>query len=415
VTTLTCLSVPGCRVPLSVLESLSFAPDDVPDALLDLRRRTGAGQLCLLATCERTELYACWQGPSDPAALVRALAANRNLAVDVVGEATTRLAGRAAARHLLRVTAGLESFVLGERDIGGPGRSAALASRAAGTGGVELDRLLGTAVHTSRRVHRHTGFGEGGRSVAAAAVHQSAAEHGGDLAGRRVVVVGAGQVATEVVSVATRLGAAVTVCNRTRRHAERLAAAGATVVDLTRLFDVLATADVAIFGTAAPHRLLAVDRLARVHPRGGRDLLVIDLCVPRNVDPDVRALPGVRLVDLADLRATGAGGNETVTRDVDRAEQIVEEELDRYQRWLTGRTAAMSLRRLRGDLDDCSRSHLERTLRGIPQEFHPLVEEAIRRVVGQVAHGPTQRLLEAAEAGEDELVEVLAGLFAGSR
>ena len=77
--------------------------------------------------------------------------------------------------------------------------------------------------------------------------------------------------------------------------------------------------------------------------------------------------------------------------------------------------SAASLRRLRGDLDDCTRSHLERTLRGVPQELHPLVEDAIRRVVGQVAHGPTRRLLEAAEAGEDELVEVLAGLFAASR
>jgi glutamyl-tRNA reductase len=411
-TGLACLSVPGCRVPLPVLEALSFTRDELDGALHDLRRRTGASQVCLLSTCERTEIYATWDGEPDADALVSALAGNRGMPVAVVEESSDRFTGRQAARHLLRVTAGLESFVLGESDIVGQVRSAADASRAAGTGGLELERLLATAVNTSRRVHRSTSFGEGGRSVAAAAVHQAATDNGGDLAGRRVLVIGAGQVATEVATSAARLGAAVTVCNRTKRHADRFAAAGATVVDLSRLAEVLPTADLAIFGTAAPHRLLDAAQLAGPPAERARDLLIVDLCVPRNVDPAVRAVPGVRLVDLADLRRTAAHASEAVTRDVTRAEQIVDEELDRYLRWLAGRSAAVSVRRLRADVDACAQSQAELATRGLPEHLRPAVEDGVRRAVRRLAHGPTKRLLEAAEAGDHELVELLSGLFA---
>jgi len=411
VSALACVSVPGCRVPLNLLESLSFTPDALVEALPDLRDRTGADQVCVVSTCERTEVYACWPAEADPAALVRALAAHRDLPLEVVQDAATQLTGTDAVRHLLRVAAGLESFVLGERDIAGQVRRAAEASRATGTSGLELDRLTATAVHTSRRVHRSTSFGEDGRSVAAAAVNQAAADNGGDLAGRRVLVVGAGHVATEVAHVAAGLGATVTVCNRTRRHAQRLATAGATVVDLTLLTEALANTDVAIFGTAAPHRLIDTDRLARIRPREDRDLLLIDLCVPRNVDPRARRLPGIRLVDLANLRRSGTTAAESVVSDVRRAEDIVEEELDRYLRWLSGRSVADSVRRMRADLDAWAQAEAEQATRGVPEELRPLVEDGLRRAVLRLAHGPTRRLLEAAEAGDDRLVKTLATLF----
>ncbi|HVH94362.1 MAG TPA: glutamyl-tRNA reductase [Nocardioidaceae bacterium] len=411
-TTLVCLSVPGCRVPVSVLESLSFARAELTDALEDLRRRTGAAQLCVLSTCERTEVYACWEGAGEASTLVQAVAANRGLPPAVVEEAATLLTGHQATRHLLRVATGLESFVLGERDIVGQVRAAADASRASGVSGLELDRLLATAVNTSRRVHRCTGFGAGGRSVAAAAVALAAAENGGDLADRRVLVVGAGQVATEVAESAALLGATVTVCNRTKRHAERLAAAGASVVDLAQLVEVLPASDVAIFGTAAPHRLLDAERLAPALAGRSRNLLVLDLCVPRNVDPDVGTLTGARLVDLDELRAVGAAGSEEISRDVARAEQIVGEELDRYLRWLAGRAAATSVRQMRADLERCTRTQVAQATRDVPEELRPLLEDGIRRVVRRLAHGPTKRLIEAAEAGDEDLVEVLAGLFA---
>lgn len=413
-TDLACLSVSGTGVSLARFEELSVARDQVQDTLLDLRQRAGADQLALLSTCERVEVYATWAGRARPGALTSALAGNRGVPPTVVDGASTVLVGRDAARHLLRVTAGLESFVLGESDIVGQVRTAAAASRTSGAGGPELERLLATAVNTSRRVHRDTRFGEGGRSVAAAAVHLAAAEHAGDLSGRRVLVVGAGQVATEVVGSAGRLGATVTVCNRTRRHAERLAAAGATVVDLGSLLEVLPTVDVAIFGTAAPQRLVHAPEVARTCGPRPRGTLVIDLCVPRNVDPGVGAVDGIRLVDLADLRSTGGVPDETVTRDVARAEQVVETELERFMRWLGARSVAASVRRLRDDVDACARTQVELATRGAPEALRPLLEDTVRRSVRQLAHGPTKRLLRAAAEGDDELVQVLAGLFASA-
>jgi glutamyl-tRNA reductase len=204
----------------------------------------------------------------------------------------------------------------------------------------------------------------------------------------------------------------VTVCNRTRSRAERLAAAGATVVDLAQLPQVLATADIAIFGTASPQRLLDAEQLPSAGVGTGRGLLVIDLCVPRNVAPDVGRVPGVTLVDLADLRAAGAIDDGAVLHDLARAGEVVEGELNRYLRWLAGRSAALSVSRLRADVEAYAQSQVDQATRGVPDDLRPLIEERVRRAVHQLAHGPTRRLLKAAEEGDDRMVEVLAGLFA---
>lgn len=408
---LSCLSVSGSRAPLPLLETLSVGRDEHHDALLDLQRRSTASQLCLLSTCERTELYAIWAGEAAPDRLIQALAGNRGSSIEAVCHGGTLFSGHRAVRHLLRVTAGLESFVLGERDIVGQVRAAAEASQAQGLAGLEMQRLLATAVNTSRRVHAGTRLGEGCRSVAAAAVQLAAGQNGGNLDGRRLLVVGAGHVARELAESALRLGGDVTVCNRTRRHADRLVAAGAAVVDLGRLTQALTTADVAIFATAAPHRLVDGARLDSARAGRARPLLIIDLCVPRNVAPEVRGRSGVQLVDLADLRQMGASESELI-EDVAEAEQIVEVELTRYSRWLAGRSAAASLCRLRKDVEACVRTQVQRATQDLPEDVRPFVEAGVRRAVHQLAHGPTQQLMAAAEAGDYELVDVLAGIFA---
>ena len=408
---LVCVAVTGVRAPLTVLEALSRPREELPGALPDLHRRAGVAQLCLINTCERVEVYAYDGAGPDAAAVVRALANARGVPEETVRDAADVLTGREAARHLLRVAAGLESFVLGESDIVGQVRSAAAASHEAGVGGLELERLVASAVNTSRRVRASTSFGESGRSVAAAAVRVAGHEYGGDLAGRSVLVVGGGEVAAQAVDSATRSGATVTVCARTRRRAERLADAGAQLVPLDNLLDLLPTADVVIFATASPEPLLEVAPLGRALVDSRHSLLVMDLCVPRNVHPAVRDVPGVRLLDLADLRAMSAVENEHLSRDVARAEQVVEEELERYHQWSARRSAAASVQRLREDLEACVRTHTLEATRGVPEDLRPVVAESIRRGLHQLAHGPTRRLMEAAEAGDDRLVEILGGIF----
>jgi len=410
-TGLVCVAVTGVRAPMSVLEALSFPRDELAQVLPELRSIGGAGQLCLIATCERVELYAYDGAGPDPDALVTGLARSRGVPEETVRDAADVLTGRDAARHLLRVAAGLESFVLGESDIVGQVRSAAAASQEAGVDGLELERLVATAVNTSRRVRASTSFGESGRSVAASAVQVAAQEYGGDLAGRSVLVVGGGEVAAQAVDSATRSGASVTVCARTRRRAERLADAGALLLPLDRLADLLPTTDVVIFATASPEPLLDAAPLRQVLADGRHPLLVMDLCVPRNVHPEVRDVPGVRLLDLADLRAMSAVENEHLSRDVARAEQVVEEELDRYHQWSARRSAAASVQQLREDLEACVRTQTIEATRGVPDDLRPVVMESIRRGLHQLAHGPTRRLMEAAEAGDDRLVEILGGIF----
>jgi len=410
VTGLACVSVSGAKVALPVLERLSFGRDELRDTLTDLRRTSRANQLYLLSTCERTELYAAWRDDPDPSALTGALLHDRDVPASLVEHEIDVHTGRQAVHHLLRVTAGLESFVLGESDIVGQVRAAADAAQACGTLGLELERLLAAAVNTSRRVHRSTRFGEDSRSMAAAAVRLAASTLGG-LAGRRILVVGAGHVAAVAVDHATRLGAAVTVCNRTRRHADRFAAAGAEVIGLDRLLEGLAGADVAIFGTASPRPLVDAARLRGLRD-GEAELLLVDLCVPRNVDPDVGTVEGIRVVDLVGLRVPDGPEPPDLAADVSCAERIVAEEVTRYLRWLTGRSAVGSLRRLRADVEALADRHARDAARGAPEDLRPLLEQRVRRAVLQLAHGPTQRLLRAAEDGDSDLVETLAGLFA---
>ena len=408
------LSVSGCRASLSLLESLTYRREELRRRLPVLRSLSGASALVVLSTCQRVELYATWDGDADPTALLRALSKDRGVPLDALVHAGTTGAGDDAARHLLRVATGLESFVLGEQEITGQLRAAAEASRSVGVGGLDLDRLIAAATSTSRRAHRHTALASATGSVAGAGVEAAATLSGG-LTGRRVLVVGAGEVAATVVERATALGASVVVCNRTRRYAERFVAAGAVVVDLSELASCLATADVAVLGTAAPHWLIDASTLGSRGPQRARPVVLVDLSMPRNVDPAVRGLPGVRLVDLADLRAGGSPDAGLLVDAVATAEGVVEQELVRYRRWLLSRTAGEAVRRLRANARAVADQEVARSASGASAEVRALVEQAVSRVVGHLAHGPTRELLAAAEAGNPVLVDLLAGLFDNGR
>jgi glutamyl-tRNA reductase len=170
---------------------------------------------------------------------------------------------------------------------------------------------------------------------------------------------------------------------------------------------------VAIVGTSAPHPL--VDRaMLETARRDDHQLLLVDLCLPRNVDGSVRGMPAVQLVDLVDLRATGTGEVGALADDAALAEQIVDDEVTRFGAWLAARPAADAVRRLRADSETVARQELERLRHELPEEVLDLVERGLVRAVHRLTHGPTRELLTAAEAGDRLLVERLAGLFAPS-
>ena len=429
-TTLDCASLAGCRAPLELLERVTYTTAELAERLPALRAACGVDQLAVLSTCQRTEWYVAWADRPDPDRLVAALAADRGVPVGTVREAVTWYRENDCVRHLLRVTSGLESFVLGETEVIGQVRLAAQAARDAGVCGGDLDGLLRAAVSTARRVHRETSFEAAGRSVGSTAVDAAAAwwaertlasvglsGHdcpmcGGDtgtcLTGRRLLMVGAGQIANAVVTRAAEAGALVTVCNRTLRHAERFAAAGASVVDLNEMEYHLGRSDVVVVGTAAPHPLIDPDMLRRVRDRHGAPLLLVDLSVPRNVDPEVRGLPGVDLVDLADLRGSGSADAATFAADVAVAEEVLRAEQVRFGRWRSARSAGSAVRRLREQADEVGRQEYDRVATRLPADARALLELAVHRTVHRLIHAPTQALLDAAASGDGELVEALA-------
>ena len=416
---LTCLAFPGRSIPMAILERLSVPARELPADLRALRAVPGVDQVLVLSTCERTEVYTWWTDDADPAALLRALAGQRGLEPEPLLEHAVDLTGPEAVQHLLRVTSGLDSFVRGESDIVGQVRAAVQAARAEGAVGLELQRLVDAAVNTSRRVHRSTGAGLAAGSVASTAVAAVAGLLPDGLAGRDLLVVGTGQVGVGVVAAAREAGARLTVCGRDQERAAAIAPAGARVLELADLPTALLDAEAVVFGTSSPDRLLRVGALGPEwsEHRSGRELVVVDLCVPRNVDPDVRGVPGVRLLDLTDLRGTAVPGPRQAApapAALELAEQIVAQEVDRFLHWRADRAAAEPVRRLRADVEACVREEVARATRGLSPDLEPLVAEGIRRAVQHLAHRPTRRLLDAAAAGEDDVVALLAGLFAPS-
>jgi glutamyl-tRNA reductase len=268
-----------------------------------------------------------------------------------------------------------------------------------------------TAISASRRRQRRTSILMATRSVAGIAMDTVAASSGGTLTGKKLLVVGAGKVASVVVARAVELQAAVTVCNRTRRHAHRFAEAGATLVDLANLSGCLATSDIAILATTAPRPLVDISVLRSARPPYAGPLTLVDLSMPRNVDPLVRALPRVRLIDLADLRSHGMNDARDLLHDLAAAEEIVETELRRYTRWLAGRSAAAELCQMRSDAEAVARDELARIASELPAEIHSCVERVLLRTVHRLVHKPTLELRAAGEAGNADLVAVLARLF----
>jgi glutamyl-tRNA reductase len=410
-TGLSCLSITVGHASLDVLERLSYSREELARCLTSLHANSQARAVAVLSTCQRTEVYATWPGDPDQPALLAALALDRGIPRHVLCPVARTYRGDAAARHLLRVASGLESFVLGEAEIAGQVRAAADISRAAGGGDIELERLLEAAISASRKRQRRTSILAATRSVAGLAVDAVALSSGDAIAGKRLLVIGAGQVASVVVTRAVELQAVVTVCNRTRRRADRFVAAGATVVDLADLADCLATSDIAILATAAPHPLVDARILRSARAADAGPLTLMDLSMPRNVDPAVRALPWVRLIDLADLRSDGMGDADDLAHDLAATEEIIEAELQRYLRWLAGRSAAAALHRMRSGAEGIAREEMARIAGELPAEIRSSMERVLLKTVHRLVHKPTLAVRAAAEADDRDLVRVLAGLF----
>ena len=412
------------QVPLDVLERVAIAEDDLGKVVASLRDRANLAEVVVLSTCMRTELYAVverfHEGVAD---LQEFLATKARTSLDTLEEHWTVLFDDAVTGHLFEVAAGLRSSVLGETEVLGQVRRALERAQAEHASGPVLAGLFRHAVQAGRHVRSTTAIAQGATSLSHVAVELAASRLGGTLAGRHVVVVGAGEMGEGMVDA---LGghddlAQVVVANRTVGRASALAArVGGNGVGLDGLADALAPADIVFVSTGAALPVLDPGLLGaasgvRAATAGQAPLVVIDLGVPRNVDPAVADVSGIDLLDMDDLTEHAERALAGRRAELSAAQEIVRQEVERYRAEERARGAAPVVSSLRARVEELRRSELERhrgRLGELDERQWREVDSVVRDVLAKLLHHPTVAVKEAAGTPRGErLVEALRTLF----
>jgi glutamyl-tRNA reductase len=407
------LGVSHHGAPLDVRERLAFRGAEVLPTLARLRERAAAREGVLLSTCNRTELYLV-DGHADAVAEGWSLLSER-LGADASAYGYVRR-DRDAAAHLFRVASGMDSLVVGEAQIHGQVRDAWEASRAAS--GTILNRLFQSALLVGGRVRSETTLGQGALSVSTAAV-QLAKKIFGGLTGRRAMVLGAGEMAELALASLQREGVrAAIVANRTFERAAELAAHyGATAVRYDEAWEALAEVDLLLCSTAAPRPVVSVERVrAAVDARGDRPLCILDIAMPRDVDPAVATLDNVFLYDIDDLRAVVSANLARRASALPAAEAVITAEVEKFWQWVAGLAAVPVLTQLRDEMNRMRERELVAALRRLPDltpEQRAAVEYFSLSLMNKFLHEPTVRLRAAAANGRGlGVVDAARYLFA---
>jgi glutamyl-tRNA reductase len=388
--------------PVEVRERLSVEGDELVALLRSLHEEPLA-EVAVVSTCHRLEVYAI-SADTERAerAIVERLAAPLAVAPDSLMKSLYTLTGAGAARHLACVAAGLESAVIGESQIQGQVADALQAAHAARTSGPHLARLFSTALHTGKRARSETAVGRHSSSVGHAAA-QLVARELGDLAGRRVAVVGAGAMAALAMQALRARGARdLHVVSRTYERASILAQRyQAEALPWSLRAQALENARAVVVATRAPHLLLRAEDFAQESPDSPP--VIVDISVPRAVDPAVRSLTGLRLYDIDDLQAIVAERQQLRREEIALVEEIVDEELAGYLAWERTRRVAPVITALRQQAQVVAQAEVERALRRAPEldeREQEILREMAHRIVNKLLHSPTVTLKERAARGE---------------
>ncbi|MFQ5557397.1 MAG: glutamyl-tRNA reductase [Acidimicrobiales bacterium] len=415
------LVVIGCNhrsTPLAMLEKVTVAPPDIVKSLHELAHAPHLSEAVLLSTCNRIEVYAYAEkfhgGYSD---VREFLARQSGLPPEEVAGHLYCFYDADAVRHLFSVAAGLDSAVVGEHEILGQVRRAWEISRDEGTTGATLGPLFRHSIQVGKRARTETGIARGIASVSQAAVAMAQRELG-DLSQRSVLVLGAGEMASGTLRSLVSAGVAdLMVANRTWERAVALAGeSGGRPVALGELGTALDQVDLLVTTTGAQEIILEHGDIgAVVRRRRGGPLVIIDVAVPRDVDPAAAELPGVSLLDMDDLGEFVGSGLADREREVGRVRSIVDDEVQRYTAITSARAVAPLIARLRNNAEALRMSEIERhqaRLGDLDPGQREALESLTKGLVNKLLHQPSVRLKDAAgQARGDRLAEALRDLF----
>jgi len=408
--------------PVEVRERLAFGPERIPTVLKELQNDEVAGskEAVLLSTCNRTEIYICTcDSAYNETRLQDFLAGHAKLSSEQLRPMLYILQGEQAAKHLMQVAAGLDSLVLGENEILGQVRSAAEMAHDAGATGPILSALFRYAIQAGKRARAETEIGRGDISVASVVV-ELAEQTLGPLHERTALLIGAGKISSITARALVKAGLrCILIANRTFEKAQKLARTlNGTAVHFDALDEVLTRADIVICSTGAPHIVLHADAVAKAQQvRNSRPLLIADLAVPRDADPNMASIPGVKLANIDDLEIIVKTSHPLTASICQAVEAIVRQELADFGQWCGARRCVPVIQAIHDKAEAIYQAEVEQTLRRLgpltPRQER-LVQAMGKAIAGKLLHEPTARLRKISP-DEDlpaylELVQELYGI-----
>jgi glutamyl-tRNA reductase len=404
--------------PLEVRESLAFNADRIPEALARLRGEVGLAEAMILSTCNRVEVYGRSTDPLVSSTVVAFFGSFHGRPAAEIEAYLYLVEGEEAVRHAFRVAASLDSMVLGEPQILGQVKDAYEIAEHAGSLGSVLNALRNRSLAAAKRARTETGIGQNAVSVSYVAV-ELARKIFGELREKNVLLVGAGKMSELAARHLVRNGARATVLGgRTFARAEELAAAlGGRASPLESLRDELARAEIVISGTGAPGIVIRREDVEAVRSGRQRPLFLIDIAVPRDIDPAVGKLSGVFLYDMDDLKSVAEANLRERRKEASAAEAIVDEEVREFLGWHKSLEVVPLLVELRRRGDEIRRAELEKArkrLGPLTPDQEEALEAATTAIVNKLLHAPTVHLKDIAKNGHASdhvsLIRKLLGL-----
>lgn len=408
-------------VPLALRERLAFSAEQAVEAIRQFRDRFPGREIVLLSTCNRVELYTAGEREAAPPArdeLVSFLAECRGLDVRDLAKVLHGRVDEGVVRHLFSVASGLDSMVLGEPQIVAQVKQAWALARDTKATGPLTSEMFQSALRTAKRVASETSIGRERLSIPSVAVADFASGVFERFDDKRVLLLGAGKMASETLRYLRAAGARdIVLLNRSRGRAESLAERlGVSCDGFESLEEQLTRADLVVSTTGASEPVVLPELFARSQSRrGGRPLVVLDLAVPRDFDPSIGERPGVWLYSIEDLAAACEANRRSRQREIPAATAIVEEETRRFMADLHHRHSGPVIERLRAGWNETGEAELERLFRRLPslgEAERAEIRQAFGRYAAKLLHPPLATLRSESFSDQPHgLLEALKRLF----